>query len=684
MTASKSVFDLKRPGRRVVLAWTAMTLVATFISLGLGERMRRGVFDSWQAINPRDLSGSDVRVVMIDNPSIGMVGSWPWPRYYLARLTEELAARKARVIAFDVLFPEHDRIQPDTFVSFYPELSPGAAEEVKALEPMDQLFGKVVGSAPVILAHAGVDSAPADQAPLVAVPIEGKLPPDVDSWPMELAAIPELDDVALGSGLVNGRPDSDGVVRGVPMVVQAGGQPRPGFALEIARNVLGAESIAVASSRVRLGSRAVPIDRKGRMRLHFGTFPAEKIISAAEVLGHSKHLQADAFDGKTVIIGISAEGSSDIAATPLAAEEYGPLVQAQAVDTILRGGWLERPAWAGPAEWAAAVLLALLALASAIYGRKYRYALAALFLSLPFASWLAFSRAALLIDPARPMLVGLGAVAGVAMGMFALARIERERLRVSLFLERVVAAENEGELQAARAIQLAMVPPRSRLGELDRRVDIDALLEPAKSVGGDFYDVMKIADDRVGFAIADVTGKGVPAALFMAMSKALTSAALSRMVADPLAMASAINTELLKDNSEAMSVTMILGIIELATGEVRMVCAGHDDPLLVSAEGLVSRVRLEGGPPFCIQEYDYPLETLTLRPGEALVLVTDGVTEAQDSKGALFGSGRVLSGFEPKSGTAAEICEAIRGQVRSFEDGTEATDDLTVMALRYR
>ena len=78
-----------------------------------------------------------------------------------------------------------------------------------------------------------------------------------------------------------------------------------------------------------------------------------------------------------------------------------------------------------------------------------------------------------------------------------------------------------------------MVPPRARLRSLDPRVDLDALLEPAKSVGGDFYDAMKIGDDQIGFAIADVTGKGVPAALFMAMSKALTSAALSRMQADP-------------------------------------------------------------------------------------------------------------------------------------------------------
>ena len=166
---------------------------------------------------------TDVRVVMIDNQSIEMLGAWPWPRYYLARLTEELAGRGASVIAFDILFAEHDRVRPETFVSLYPELSAAAAAEVSALQPMDELFGSVIGSAPVVLGHAGADEAPADQPPLADAPIHGTLPGALDSWPAELATIPELDDAALGTGLMNGRPDSDGVVRSIPLLMRAGG-----------------------------------------------------------------------------------------------------------------------------------------------------------------------------------------------------------------------------------------------------------------------------------------------------------------------------------------------------------------------------------------------------------------------------------------------------------------------------
>jgi serine phosphatase RsbU (regulator of sigma subunit) len=268
------------------------------------------------------------------------------------------------------------------------------------------------------------------------------------------------------------------------------------------------------------------------------------------------------------------------------------------------------------------------------------------------------------------------------MGLFALARIDRERLREALVQERVTAAETTGELQAARSIQLGMVPPRERLRHLDPRVDLDALLEPAKSIGGDYYDAMKIGDDQIGFSVADVTGKGVPAALFMAMSKALTSAALSRMQADPATMAEAINAELLKDNSEAMGVAILLGILDLKTGEVRMVCAGHEDPLLLSADGKAERIRLDGGPPLCVADFSYPLETVILEPGQSLVLVTDGVTEAQDAQGKLFGRDRIFP-ESLESDKSTDIVDAIRDRVRHFEEGLEATDDLTVMAIRF-
>ena len=198
MTVSKFGSSPKLRAGRVLLPWLVMTLVALLVTLTAGDRMRRGIFDSWQGFKPRDLATTDVRVVQIDDFSIGIVGTWQWPRYYLARLTEELAKRGAKVIAFDIVFAEHDRVGPESFALLYPELSSAAASEVKALKPSDQDFGEVIGLSPVVLAHAGVAKAPSDQVPLPDPSISGELPPKVETWPAELAAIPELDDVALG------------------------------------------------------------------------------------------------------------------------------------------------------------------------------------------------------------------------------------------------------------------------------------------------------------------------------------------------------------------------------------------------------------------------------------------------------------------------------------------------------
>ena len=316
MMGSKSASDRKWPARRVVMTWLAMTLIAALLTLAAGERMRRGVLDSWQRLSPRDLSASDVRVVMIDNESVDFLGAWPWPRYYLARLTEELADRGAKVIAFDILFAEHDRVRPETFISLYPELSAAAAAELQELVPTDEAFGTVIGSAPIVLGHAGVDEAPAEQPPIADAPITGTLPPAIDSWPAELAAIPELEYVALGTGLMNGRPESDGVVRAVPLVMRAAGKTRPSFSLEIVRNALESESIRVSPSNVQVGRHRFPIDRQGRMRLHFGRFPPDKIASAAEVSAKPKRLKpicSQASRSSSVV----SRSTSDIATTLL-------------------------------------------------------------------------------------------------------------------------------------------------------------------------------------------------------------------------------------------------------------------------------------------------------------------------------------------------------------------------------
>ena len=681
MTGLKSRFRANRR-RRAWHSWAVMLVIAVGLSLAIGQQTRWFLFDSWQRLSPRDVAAKDVRVVLIDGESLAAVGPWPWPRYYLARLTEEIARQDAKVIAFDVLFPENDRLRPELFAGLYPELSAPAAKEVTSLQSMDALFGQVIGQSPVVLARAGATDGVRDgKSVAVDAEISGMLPKHVDQWPAAIVAIPELEDSALGHGLVNGQPDADGVIRAVPMVIRVAGRPMPGFALEIARLSLGAPAIRVSPSAVELAGRRIAVDPRGRMHLRFGTFPHDHIVSAADVLGQA--VPADYFRGKSVLIGLAAEGTSDIVATPRASENFGVVVQAQAVDSILAGGWLARPAWAPFLEWGLAAGLALLALLAAFRGRPARVALAIAFIALPLASWLAFDRLSLLLDATRPLLVGGGAFAGMVIGLFSDARHERERLREALVQEQISAAQTEGELQAARDIQMSMVPPRSALAALDPRLDADALLEPARSVGGDLIDLVRLDPDRVAFLIGDVTGKGVPSALFMAKSKALMSFVLQGAKVDLGGAVASVNAELLRGGSDSLSVTMIVGAIDLKTGEVSLICAGHEDPITLTSGGDCRAHRLDGGPPMGLVDYDFPVERLDLEPGDTLLLVTDGITEAQDRVGDLYGRQRILAEIAQSGGNATQMCESIRDSVRTFENGTDPTDDLTVMVLRY-
>ena len=684
MTGSKSASDRAGASRRVWLCGIGAALIAALISLAIGDRMSRPLFDGWQRLAPRDLSASDVRVVLIDGESLKQLGPWPWPRYHLARLTQTIAAQHPAAIGFDMLFPEPDRLSPENFAALYPELSPASAAEVHGLISMDQPFGQIVGSAPVVLGRAGVSQDGADPASLIVdAEIKGTPPSALPVANESTINIPALEGAALGHGLLNGPPDDDGVVRHVPMLMRIGERPMPGLALELARVGAEQETIAIAPDHVAIGKSVVPVDMAGRMALRFGEIPLRHIHSAENVLRQG--FDPKAFTGRIVLVGLAAEGTVDVVTTPMRTGAYGTLVQAQAIDAIRLGGWLLRPWWAPVAEWGAAALLSLTILLRISRRRWVRWLVpvgGAVIVAV--GAWLSFDLASWIVDPIRPLLVALGAAIGTFAGIFIEARRERERLRETLVQERVAAAATEGELQAARSIQLGMLPPRDELAMLDPRIDIDALLEPAKSVGGDFFDVARLDPDRIFFVVADVTGKGTPAALFMAISKALTKSIMLREAGRLDEAATLLNEELSRDNGEAMGVTMLMGTLDLATGEAVLLSAGHENPFLVRGASVEDH-RLDGGPPFCLLDFPYPAEPLMLAPGEALVLITDGITEAQNKDGALFGAAPARAAvIQYAEGSARDMTEGLRDAVRGFEAGTEPTDDLTVMVLRYK
>jgi len=695
MTASNSTSEaaLRGPWRARFAGLAAGLVVLALIQWIGADAISRPVFDRWQTLSPRSLAATRVAVVSIDDASIKSVGPWPWSRYTLARLTEDIAAQGATVIGIDVLMPEHDRHSPEDFVAFYPEISAAAAAELRALPSMDAAFAEVVGRAPVVLGRGGLDATPAAEPPALAVEatFAPDLPQDVRSWPRALANIPEIDIVAAGHGLLNADPDADGTIRRIPLVARVAGQATPGFALELARIAAKVETIVpeVRDGRlaaIGLGGRRIAVDRDGRMRLHFGTLPAHAEISALDLL--DKSLKAKTLAGRIVLVGLSAAGTADVVPTPLAEKAYGTAVQAAAVDAILAGDSLSRPAWGDAAELALALVLSL----ALVFGlSRVRPLLAAaltlaICLAMGVASWLAFGHG-LLLDPARPLLISVVA-GGVTLAMlFAEGRRTQQRLQSALLDQRLAAARSAGELAAARGIQLGMLPTAESLRDFDARIEVAGLIEPARSIGGDFYDVVRIDAHRICVLIGDVTGKGVPAALFMALSKALTKSVLLRGLDDLGAAIGQLNDEIARDNVEDMFVTMFVGLIDTRTGMLELCSAGHENPLRVAADGKVEVLASEGGPPLAVvPDFPYQTRRMQLADGDTIVIVSDGIAEAQDPDGGFFGGER-LAGVLAAWGNAGDVGGSGRSlldAVRAFEGGGEATDDLTVLAFRYR
>ena len=686
MTALKSrssAFAIARPSRSLMLAALAGLTLAALLSVVLEARAQNAVFDGWQQLAPRELSASEVRVVAIGEESLEVIGSWPWPRSVMATITRRLAEGGAAAIGFDILFVEPDAINPSRISRLYAPNDPAIQAWIDGLESLDGQFADAISTAPVVLGRAGVIQGGTDPGELTQwATITGTPPAKVPNYPVVQSNLEALESRAPGFGLLNGAPDDDGVVRSIPLVAKTGDVLVPGLALEMVR--VGIEQrtgtdpeIRITLGAVTIGDRTIPVDEQGRMRLHFGEVPEAQLYSAIEIM--SEEFDPARIKDKIVVISLTAEGSPDIVATPLSAEMFGVLVQAQAADTISRGGWLDRPLWSEAAEWLAGAMLAIVMLflsAGQARGRASWLVLLGATLALPLASWLLFRLGDVLFDPVRPLLLGTGSALAVFAALFREARRERAALRDAQ-------NRSEGELGAARAIQLGMLPDRAALAKLDPRIDVAAQLEAAKSVGGDFYDIIRLDADRIVILIADVTGKGVPAALFMALSKALSRSVMLRSPGGLADTAFMLNEELMRDSGDALGLTMLLCIIDLATGRVEMVNAGHDNPLRITTDGAVIDEPLEGGPPFCIMDYPWPAEELVLQPSEALVLITDGVTEAQNRQEQLFGNQRTRDALTADQSSAAALVASLRSAVRSFEDGTDASDDLTVVAFRY-
>ena len=256
----------------------------------------------------------------------------------------------------------------------------------------------------------------------------------------------------------------------------------------------------------------------------------------------------------------------------------------------------------------------------------------------------------------------------------------RSLLKAKAYADAIRAAQ-ERDLDIAREIQMGLLP--SDLASLGRGMglDIHATIEPARHVGGDLFEVLRVSEDRLVVAVGDVCGKGITAALFMAVTVTLLRT-LARQLEGPGEILERLNEELAAQNPRGMFVTMVC--LEVRGGRVTCANAGHDASLLVGSAGPPRLVFPSSGTVLGLfPGQHYASDTLELASGDSLVLYTDGVTEAADAANGLFGEERIQAHFAAGAGqTAADAVAGLLGAVRAFAGGAPQSDDITILAMR--
>jgi CHASE2 domain-containing sensor protein/serine phosphatase RsbU (regulator of sigma subunit) len=681
--------------RSIAAAMLAVLAVAVAFDLSRLSPLQGAWFDTCERLVPRPVATTPVTIVAIDDKSLGAIGRWPWPRSLVAELVRRIASFSPGAIGLDIVMPEPDPLSPEHALA-HVDADAALRERIAALPSNDAQLAAALRSAPTVLAMVGA-LAPTSQALRAAPILAGDAHGDaaaierakarLTSYPSALSSLALLTNAARGWGLISAE-DTQGVVRQMPLVANVNGTLVPGLAVEMWRVALGARALRLSVEQgvvrgVEIGRDSFRTEADGSARPGFSGRRPERFVSALDVLNGTA--DGDLLRRSFVLIGVTGLALGDYVWTPVA-KMPGVEVHAQVLENMSERTFLARPP-AAPFVEAAALLVAGGLLVALMPGWPVRYgalAAAACVLAFGALSYAAFRHQRLLFDAATPA-VGLALLFATLLALqLAASTRHRKALQRVLQREREEAARVAGELQAARRVQLETLPRAD--GLRDPRVELAAAMEPALEVGGDLYDFYLLDEERLFFMLGDVSGKGLAASIFMAVSKALCKSTILRAEdADLGLLLSRAYAEVGRDNPAALFVAVFAAVLDLRTGMLDYCNAGQENPWRRdTSDGTLTRLAGGGGPPLCVvDDFAYRSMRLQLQPGELVCVVSDGVTEANDAGGAMYGAARVATVLARVS-TAAQAIDALRDDVNRFAAGALPSDDRTVLVLVWR
>jgi adenylate cyclase len=435
------------------------------------EELRIRTFDTFQVIDPRVKGERRVTIVDIDDKSLAKRGQWPWPRTDIADMIISLTNLGAVVIAFDAVFPEPDRFNPDITARKMRFLDEATRSKLSELPSNDSILSDAIRRSSVVLAETGLASVTSEldkSLPLTAFATLGEdSEPDVYEFAGLLRNVPILEQAAAGRGLITIVPERDGIIRRVPMVLRTQGVMMPSLSLEMLRVASSTPTLLVKTDKagitsVNVRGLAIPTDEDGQLWVHFARQDPSIYVSAADVLDGGVPL--DKIKGRFVLIGTSAVGLYDVKTTPVSRAMPGVEVHAQILESALTHAVLARPSSAIVFELLAALVLGLFVIAfTPNLGPVKLVMVGALFASLLIGtSWFFYTQYRLLIDATYPLLSTTAIYLTLIFASFVREQSQRRQIRSAF-----------GQyLSPALVEQLAQSPEKLVLGGEEREMTV--------------------------------------------------------------------------------------------------------------------------------------------------------------------------------------------------------------------
>ena len=633
-------------------------------------------FDLYQKVFAQT-KDSEVVIIDIDENSLGKFGQFPWNRNVFAKILDQLNTSNPKAIGFDIFFTEKDKQSPDEIIKSY-DLIPSDVAELQKLKGPDEIFSEKLKESKSIIAVLG-SNVPShsnyDRKAKARFLSKGGDPKEFTySYPYSIGSLEILEKDVKGLGSISFLDQLDGIIRSLPLVVQFNKKLYPTMGLEMVRVGSNQKNIYVELNEVgikKISARPYKIssDPNGIIWIKYKRSDKKQYISASDV--YDGKFQSDFFKDKYVLIGASAQGLFDLVKTPLGVTIPGVEVHANVIENILDQSYLIR----NPNTYIFELLFSIIvALITFILSQKIKpkYSLSIFFgniLAIIIIGFYIYKFRSELVDMSYPIfIVTITFLTGlyfrfIEENKMALANLQKE---AKLLKERELAA----------GVQKSLFPDISKFENF-----IFAKNVPARDVSGDYFDVVRATPEEYFFTLADVSGKGVKAGMYMAKASSIFRT-LTNLKFPLEKVVFGVNNELVEAKFKGMFVTAVFGKLNIKTGELVFINAGHESILTFDQNKNYEYIKSEMPPIGIVKYFTESMvksNTMNLKD-KTFVVYTDGVTEGYLKNGEELGAEGVQKIIDGMSEvTPKTIVESIEKELNWGAE--KLRDDITCMAI---